>query len=111
MTARQRLPNRRCAATRELAWGQHHFSVTVGFDMDTGAVREVFVADGGRSGTDLQNTLQDACVVVSVALQYGVPVEALTRSLGRVPAPFGGGDVPASAIGAVLEAVAQEAGQ
>ncbi len=60
----------------------------------------------------LNAMLADAAVVISVALQHGVPGEALVRSVGRLPAgPVApveldhapGQKVPASPIGAALD--------
>ncbi len=60
----------------------------------------------------LNALLADAAVVISVALQHGVPGEALARSVGRLPAgPVApveldhapGQKVPASPIGAALD--------
>ena len=56
--------------------------------------------------------MADAAVVISVALQHGVPGEALAPSVGRLPAGPGapadldhvpGQKVPALPIGAVLD--------
>ncbi len=58
--------------------------------------------------------LADAAVVISIALQHGIPAAALTKSVGRLPAgpvtPAGlegppPGRVPASPIGAALDLV------
>lgn len=104
---RTRLPHRRPSVTCELEHGGHRFSVTVGFDLD-GRPLEVF-ADGRTS--HMGQMIADACVAVSLALQHGCPAEALPRSMGRVPDPLAGADacVPASAVGAIAEAVAAAA--
>lgn len=105
---RARLPNRRPSITVPAAWstadGQHHFTLTAGFCPATGALREVFYADGQRQGSQMQHTVQDACVLISLALQHGAPVTALAGSLGRVPVY--GADAPASAIGVIVDALA-----
>lgn len=112
MTARTRLPNRRPAATAEVIWrtadGQHAFTVTAGFDA-SGTIAEVFYADGQKSGSMLQHTIQDACVVISIALQHGVALADLAHSLGRVP--LGDEDAPASPIGAIVDKLAGLAGE
>lgn len=105
MTGRERLPNRRPAVTVTLAWRSSHLAVSIGFGPD-GRPREVF-ASGAREGSDVQATIDDACVVISLALQHGVEPAALGRSLGTVPAVRRGREVdePASVIGAVIEAL------
>lgn len=109
MTKRQTLPSRRPCVTVETVVAGKAVTIGIGFDPATGEALEAF-ADIAR-GTDQQHTLSDACVAVSVALQYGVPPEALEHSLGRVPAwaPSGDamvlGEAPASPVGAVLETI------
>ena len=104
---RQRLPNRRPSITLPVAWstgrGVLHFTLTAGFDPETGTVAEVFYADGQREGSAMQHTVQDACVVISLALQHGVQPTDLAHSLGRLPLP--GGEGPASPIGAIVDAL------
>jgi hypothetical protein len=48
--------------------------------------------------------MSDACVVLSLALQYGCPPEALAHSLGTIPK---GEDeeVPASFIGTIVQRI------
>lgn len=102
---RRRPPDRRPSLTVPMDWSAHRCLVTVGIDPRTGQVVEVFYADGQKVGTELQHTVQDACVIVSLALQHGVPAEALGRSLGCVPAPDGSAG-PASPLGAVVRTIA-----
>ena len=110
---RRRLPNRRPSETRTLTVGNLTFAATVGFDPADGRPREIFLA-GAKDGTDMAAILDDSSVVISIALQYGVPVTALAKSVARVPsAPLTPSDLanpagpqhpaPASVIGAVLD--------
>ncbi len=108
--ARRRLPNRRPSETRTLEVAGQVFDVTVGFG-DDGQPGEVFMA-AGKEGSQLNAMLADAAVVVSVALQYGVPALALAKSVGRLPgAPVTPEDLdharptkrPASPLGAALD--------
>jgi ribonucleoside-diphosphate reductase alpha chain len=100
---------RRPCVTVDTTINGARMTIGIGFDPETGAALEAF-ADIAR-GTDQQHSLSDACVAVSVALQYGVPPEALEHSLGRIPAwveqdgAMVLGEAPASPVGAVLEAV------
>ncbi len=113
MNIRKRLPNRRPAHTETLEVGGQAFTACIGFDPETGQPREVFL-NGGKEGSQFDAMLADAAVVISVALQHGVPGEALARSVGRLPAgPVTPADldhapgrkVPASPIGAALDLI------
>ena len=100
---RTALPNRRPSRTHSTAWEGHPITVTVGFHPATGQPMEVF-ADAEKGG-HMQATIADACVIVSIALQHGIPPEALAKSLSRVPDMFGGGDLPGSPIGVIVGAI------
>ena len=101
---RKTLPDRRPSCTRMVQWAGQTFPVTLGIDPMTGDVREVF-ADVARGG-DLQWVVSDSCVIVSLALQHGIAPADLAKSLGRVPSWQG--EVPASPLGAVVEAILRE---
>ena len=108
---RQRLPNRRPSHTETLEVGGQVFTATVGFDPADDAPRELFLT-AGKEGSLLNALLADAAVVISVALQSGIPAAALAKSVARLPAgPVTPADledarpgrVPASPIGAALD--------
>ncbi len=110
-STRQRLPNRRPAHTEALEVAGQIFTATIGFDPESGQPRELFLT-AGKEGSMLNALLADAAVVISVALQSGVPAAALAKSVGRLPAgPVApvdldhapGQKVPASPIGAALD--------
>ena len=82
--ARRRLPTRRPSETQTLYVGNLTFAATVGFDPQDGRPREVFLA-GAKDGTDMAAILDDASVVMSVALQHGVSAAALAKSVARLP--------------------------
>lgn len=42
---------------------------------------EVFYSVGFRSGSDMEFTVQDACVLISLLLQYGVPPERIASPM------------------------------
>ncbi len=86
---------------------------TVGFDPEDDSPRELFLK-AGKEGSLLKALLDDAAVVISIALQCGVSAETLARSVGRVPATpltpaeldhAQGRKVPASPIGAALDLI------
>jgi len=77
---RQRLPNRRPAITHTLEYNGERYHVSIGYDMYA-EPKEVFIR-GSKTGSDMDHLLDDAAVVVSVALQNGVKVAEMRRSLG-----------------------------
>ena len=110
---RRRLPSRRPALTRTITAGNHRFEVTIGLDPADGRPREVFL-DGAKAGGELALILDDVAVLVSVALQHGIPAAALAKSMSRMPlAPVMPADLaeaagprqtaPASVVGTVLD--------
>jgi hypothetical protein len=111
-------PNRRPCVTVDAVFNGKPVTVAVGLNPITATWTEAF-ADTAR-GSDAQHALSDACVLASVALQSGVPIEALERSLGRVSSHvIVDGEVvktdgPASPVGvalAVVRMVADGAGE
>jgi ribonucleoside-diphosphate reductase alpha chain len=112
-TTRERLPNRRPVITDVVAAGGALLTVSAGIDPASGHVREVFLS-GAKEGSAMDAITSDAAVVISVALQHGVPLDALARSIARIPlGPTRPEDldsrtvptVPASPIGAALDAL------
>ena len=107
MTHRKRPPDRRLSFTRRLVWrtetGDHHFRASISVDINTGQPVEVFYADGQRVGSQLQHAIQDACVLISLLLQYGVDPQAIGKSLSSVPVL--GEPQPATVIGVIAQAV------
>ena len=83
-SSRQRLPNRRPSHTETLQVGGQVFMATVGFDPETGRPREIFL-NADKEGSFLNALLADAAVVISIALQHGIPAAALAKSIGRLP--------------------------
>ena len=113
MTAtRTRLPNRRPSLSIAFEFGEPgrevEYLATVGFDPETGAVRELFW-NGRKAGSALDALLGDMATGLSVALQHGVPLEALQASMAKA------GDFDtdpntaprASAMGMALDLVAE----
>jgi hypothetical protein len=106
MSNRTRLPNRRPALTEIITVGGREFAATVGFDR-RGRPKEIFRA-GAREGSDLQFVIADASIVISLALQYGVPAQALAASMSRLAvARPGEGGVAASVIGPAVDLLAR----
>ena len=103
---RQALPARRHCLTIEAEWQGHPITVSVGLDL-TGTAREVFA--NMPKGGQMQAVVADFCVAVSVAMQSGVPPQALAASFGRIPDPQKGKGATdhASILGVVMQLVAE----
>jgi hypothetical protein len=64
--------------------------------------------DGAKDGSGLAAVLEDSSVVISIALQHGIPAAALAKSVARMPETIDGLAVKAdSPIGAVLDLLAE----
>ena len=95
---RRVLPRRRAAETFDMRFWNQPFTVTVGFYAD-GTAGEVFI-DGRKAGTDIESIARDAGVLLSLALQHGVPPKTIRHAVTR-----GVSEEPASILGAVVEAL------
>ncbi len=111
---RHRLPSRRPSVTRKVEWqtetSAHAFYVTIGRDPHSGAIAEVFYGDGQKSGTQLRDSVSDACVLISMLLQRGARLAEIGHSLATAPL-WGGEDVPASPVGAIVAEMQAEEGE
>ena len=107
--SRTTLPARRPSQTIATEWQGHPFTVTIGMDPSTGLPLEVF-ADTAKGG-QMQSTIADACVLVSIALQHGIRASVLAKSLSRVPDVMAGGDadLAGSPIGVIVAHVMEGA--
>src|SRR5690349_18975678 len=97
---RERLSDRRAAATVKVEHGGSPFTVTIGFYPD-GRPGEVFT-HGIRTGSGLDALLADACVLLSLLMQHGVGPAQIATSMGR-----SGSAEAASIIGAVVDLAAK----
>jgi hypothetical protein len=97
---RRRLHNRRRSESFEIEAQGLTFTATFSCGAD-GAVQEVFLTNH-RAGSDAGINAQDAAVVCSIALQYGVPLETIRRALMRDPH-----DRPSGPLGVALDAIAE----
>jgi ribonucleoside-diphosphate reductase alpha chain len=101
--SRNVLPNRRECETLRLNRGSRGYAVSIGRFGD-GRAAEIFVSsDHAENGE--QCVLRDAAVIISIALQYGVPVETLRHAVARLS-----DNRPASLIGDVLDLLGDEGG-
>ena len=95
---RQALPQRRAAETFNIRFWNQPFTVTVGFFAE-GTPGEVFI-DSRKTGGDVESIARDAAVLLSLALQHGVPPETIRHAVTR-----GASEEPASILGAVVDSI------
>lgn len=88
---RRRLAWRRPATTFKLSHrmpsgAEHHFCVTVGlYDRQSPDIGEIFINTAGKAGSEGDTMVSDAAVAISLALQYGCPIEVLRAAMKRNP--------------------------
>lgn len=82
MNERRKLPDTRQSLTHRFAVGSVHGYIIVGFYED-GTPGEVFVKMA-KEGSTLSGLLDGWAVTTSIALQYGVPLEAIITKLARM---------------------------
>ena len=101
---RRILPQRRACQTFEVGFGglAKSHTITLGFYED-GALGEVFI-NGGKSGELVEAIARDGAVMLSMALQYGVPIETIRHSITRDAQ-----GAPSSIIGAVVDQLSEAA--
>lgn len=99
--SRTALPARREALTVDLRHHGERFHATLGRG-DDGRLAEIFVC-GPRAGSDLAAIAHDAAIVLSIAMQHGVPAAAFAPAVSR------DGDArPASIVGALADLLMRE---
>jgi len=76
--ARRRMPRERQSITHKFSLGGHEGYITAGMYED-GTVGEIFLTDVGKEGSTLRGMMNSFATAVSIALQYGVPLETLVR--------------------------------
>jgi hypothetical protein len=79
MTARRRLPNRRASETFTFLRGGVTYRATVSFFAD-GHMAEIFI-DTAKPGSTVAEHANDAAVLVSLLLQYGVSAAEIKHSI------------------------------
>ena len=98
MTTRSSLPVKRRSETFTVWLGVEPYIVTCGFYPD-GRLGEVFVS-GSKSGFATETVARDGAVVLSIALQYGAPIEVIAGAITRDDL-----GEPTSIIGEVLDKI------
>src|ERR1700760_160579 len=75
---RRRMPRERQSITHKFSIGGHEGYITAGMYED-GTVGEIFLTDIGKEGSTLRGMMNSFATAISLALQYGVPLETLVR--------------------------------
>ncbi len=75
---RRRMPRERQSITHKFSIGGHEGYITAGRYED-GSVGEIFLTDIGKEGSTLRGMMNSFATAISIALQYGVPLETLVR--------------------------------
>jgi hypothetical protein len=79
---RTTLPNRRLHETLRFEhWGQKYV-VGIGRSHHEGPIAEVFL-NCAKSGTQAETLARDSAVLLSLALQHGVPIETIGHAITR----------------------------
>ena len=102
---RDRLPNRRISQTRIFgAFGRRRRPGMISTTRyPDGRLAEVFVSfEDEFSTSEAAAVARDASVLVSIALQHGVPVEPMRAAITRLD-----DETPASIVGQILDELCQ----
>jgi ribonucleotide reductase alpha subunit len=75
---RKRMPRERQSITHKFSIAGHEGYITAGMYED-GSVGEIFLTDIGKEGSTLRGMMNSFATAISIALQYGVPLETLVR--------------------------------
>jgi len=75
---RRKMPRERQSLTHKFSVGGHEGYITAGLYED-GTVGEIFLTDIGKEGSTLRGMMNSFATAISIALQYGVPLETLVR--------------------------------
>ena len=76
--ARNKMPRERQSITHKFSLGGHEGYITAGMYED-GTVGEIFLTDIGKEGSTLRGMMNSFATAISIALQYGVPLDTLVR--------------------------------
>jgi hypothetical protein len=104
-TYRDLLPQRRECSTFTMRYGGQNteFTITTGHYED-GEIGEVFV-NGAKAGSEMESVTRDAAVLLSLAIQHGVPIKTIKHAITRDR------DGQATTIiGAVIDKITEGAG-
>jgi hypothetical protein len=98
MSMRSVLPNRRASETFEVRHLGQRVIVTTGF-YSNGRIGEAFVS-APKVGSNMEAIARDAAVLLSIAIQHGVPLSTMQHALTREQ-----DGSPSTIIGAVVDRI------
>jgi len=75
---RRKMPRERESITHKFSIAGHEGYITAGMYED-GTVGEIFLTDIGKEGSTLRGMMNSFATSISIALQYGVPLETLVQ--------------------------------
>jgi ribonucleoside-diphosphate reductase alpha chain len=75
---RRRMPRERESITHKFSLGGHEGYITAG-KYEDGTIGEIFLTDIGKEGSTLRGMMNAFATSISIALQYGVPLETLVQ--------------------------------
>ena len=101
MSARASLPERRLHETQNFLFRGRTYTIGVGRYAD-GRVAEVFI-DCSKVASESAHDARDAAVCLSIALQHGVPIEAIRAAVTREE-----DGAPSGIVGCVLDLLGKE---
>jgi hypothetical protein len=102
LAARERLPDRReHLLINFITAAGFSYTAGVGY-FDDGRLAEIFL-NAEKIGTAIEAAARDSAVVASLALQHGVPLETIRRSLTR-----NSDDSASGALGTLLDLLAEQ---
>jgi ribonucleoside-diphosphate reductase alpha chain len=76
--ARRRMPRERQSITHKFSIAGHEGYITAGMYED-GTVGEIFLTDIGKEGSTMRGMMNAFATSISIALQYGVPLQTLVE--------------------------------
>lgn len=102
---RDLLPQRRRCETFEITHGGQRtvFKITLGYYAN-GKIGEVFIS-GAKAGSNVEAVARDGAVLLSIALQYGVPIETIKHAITRES-----DGSPSTIVGAVVDQIGAQHG-
>ena len=75
---RRRMPRERQSITHKFSIGGHEGYITAG-KYEDGTAGEIFLTDIGKEGSTMRGMMNSFATAISIALQYGVPLETLVQ--------------------------------
>ena len=75
---RRKMPRERESITHKFSIAGHEGYITAG-KYEDGSVGEIFLTDIGKEGSTLRGMMNSFATAISIALQYGVPLETLVQ--------------------------------